>query len=54
MGRERPRANARYPRRTIFPLRFVGWMRSVPPFYRGRKRGEVVSGQDAHNGFAGA
>src|SRR5215470_6419575 len=34
--------NVPYRRATICPRLFAGWMRSVPPFYRGRKRGQVV------------
>jgi hypothetical protein len=42
MGRERLQGLVPYPRLTICPRPFVDWMTCAPPFYRGRKRGEVV------------
>ena len=42
MARERRPASVRCPRAKNSPQPFAGWMTSVPPFYRGRKRGQVV------------
>ena len=42
MGRERLQGLVPYPRLTMCPRPFVDWMTCAPPFYRGRKRGEVV------------
>src|SRR5712691_3793799 len=42
MGHVKPPANALYPSATTCLSPFADWMTSVPPFYRGRKRGQVV------------
>jgi hypothetical protein len=42
MARERQPASVRCPRAKNSPQPLAGWMTSVPPFYRGRKRGQVV------------
>jgi hypothetical protein len=42
MGREKRRVNGHSPRRRIGLSRSPVCVRSVPPFYTGRKRGEVV------------
>ena len=42
MAREKRRGNAPCLRLTTCPWLFAGWMTCVPPFYTGRKRGQVV------------
>ena len=42
MERERQRGSVCCPRPMSFLQPFAGWMTCAPPFYRGRKRGEVV------------
>ena len=42
MAREKPRGNVLCRKATTCLQPFGGWMTCVPPFYTGRKRGQVV------------